>query len=117
MIHNLVLLLSLLVFTPEVEGIDSNKIRWGTIKTFTEGQVIAVLDSKEVYKNIPYYQTIIKEGIVPGSARHAHLMRQATQLYKGALGKAGIPLIVEIGGVNTTLHKTEDVTKKIISLL
>lgn len=78
---------------------------------------MCVINSKEVYTHIPYYQTIIKEGIKQGTARYAKLMRQSTTLYKSTLGKAGIPLIVEIGGVNTTLHKTEDVTKKIISLL
>ena len=100
-----------------MDGIDSNKIRWGAISKYAEGQVVCVVDSKEVYKNIPYYQTIIKEGIKQGSARYAQLMRKATTLYRSTLGKAGIPLIVEKDGVNTTLHKTEDVTKKIISLL
>ncbi len=63
------------------------------------------------------YNTIIKEKLEKGTARHAKLMRQCTALYKATLGKSGYSLIVEIDGVDKTLHKTEDVTKKIISLL
>jgi hypothetical protein len=117
MFHKLLLALLLILSTPDVDGIISSKIRWGTISKYTEGQVVCIINSKEVYKNIPYYQTIIKEGIQQGTARYAQLMRQSTTLYRSTLGKAGIPLIVEIDGVNTKLHKTEDVTKKIISLL
>ena len=117
MIHKLLLAGLLLISTPDVHGIHTDKIRWGTIQNHVEGEVIPVINSKEVYKHIPYYKTIIKEGLEQGTARYAKLMRQATTLYRSALGKAGIPLIVEIGGVNKKLHKTEDVTKKIISLL
>lgn len=63
------------------------------------------------------YKTIIKEKLEKGSARRAKLMRECTALYKSTLNKAGFPLIVEIDGVDKTLHKTEDVTQKIISLL
>ena len=117
MFHKLLLALLLILSTPDVDGIISSKIRWGTISKYTEGQVVCIINSKEVYKNIPYYQTIIKEGIHQRSARYAQLMRQATTLYRSTLGKAGIPLIVETDGVDKTLHKTEDVTQKIISLL
>tara|TARA_R110000824_G_scaffold61487_19_gene163591 strand:+ start:10598 stop:10951 length:354 start_codon:yes stop_codon:yes gene_type:complete len=117
MIHKLLLAGLLLISTSDVHGINLDKVRWGTVSQHTEGQVISVINSKEVYKNISYYQTIIKEGVKQGTAKYAKLMRNATALYRSTLGKAGIPLIVEIGGVNTKLHKTEDVTKKIISLL
>ena len=79
--------------------------------------MVPVINSKEVYKHIPYYQTIIKEGIKQGTARYTQLMRKSTTLYKSTLGKSGYSLIVEIDGVDKTLHKTEDITQKIISLL
>jgi len=63
------------------------------------------------------YKTIIKEKLKKGQARYQNLMRQCTVLYKSTLGKSGFSLIVEIDGVDKTLHKTEDVTKKLISLL
>lgn len=115
MIHKLLLLACLLVSSPE--GIDPHKVRYGNIGSHTEGQTVHIINSKEVYKHIPYYQTIIKEGIKQGTAKYAQLMRRATTLYRNTLGKSGISLIVEIDGVDKTLHKTEDVTQKIISLL
>ena len=63
------------------------------------------------------YKTITKEKLKKGSARYNILMRRCTALYKATLGKSGYSLIVEIDGVDKTLHKTEDVTKKLISLL
>ena len=117
MFHKLLLIILLLVSTPDIKGIDSSRLRYGSIENYQEGQVVMVVNSKEIYKWIPDYQTIIRENIKKGSARHTQLMLSATRLYKGALGKAGIPLIVEFDGVDKKLHKTEDVTKKIISLL
>ena len=87
------------------------------MESHVDGQVVSTVNSKLIYKEIPEYQTIIRENIKKGSARHTQLMLSATRLYKGALGKAGIPLIVEFDGVDKKLHKTEDVTKIIISLL
>ena len=75
------------------------------------------IQSQKVYLQMEPYQTIIKEKAKQGTARYAKLMRDCTRLYKATLGKSGYSLIVEIDGVDKTLHKTEDVTNKIISLL
>ena len=75
------------------------------------------IQSQKVYLQMAPYQTIIKEKAKQGTARYAKLMRDCTRLYKATLGKSGYSLIVEIDGVDKTLHKTEDVTNKIISLL
>ena len=117
MLHKLLLFLLPLVSTLQVHGINPDKLRFGRIENHVDGQVVSTVDSKLIYKEIPEYQTIIKDKVPKGTARYTQLMLTATKLYKGALGKAGIPLIVEIDGVNKKLHKTEDVTKKIISLL
>ena len=115
MFHKLTLILALLVFSPD--GINANKVRYGRLDNFQEGQTVHVINSKKVYEEIPYYQTIIRKKLEKGTAEYTHLMLKATELYKGTLGKSGLSLIVESDGVDKTLHKTEDVTKKIISLL
>jgi len=78
---------------------------------------VHTIQSQKVYLQMAPYQTIIKEKAKQGTARYAKLMRDCTRLYKATLGKSGYSLIVEIDGVDKTLHKTEDVTNKIISLL
>tara|TARA_B110000438_G_C15238605_1_gene404634 strand:+ start:117 stop:515 length:399 start_codon:yes stop_codon:yes gene_type:complete len=115
MIHKLLLIACLLVSSPK--GIDSSKVRHGNLKNFTEGQIVHTIQSQKVYLQMAPYQTIIKEKAKQGTARYAKLMRDCTRLYKATLGKSGYSLIVEIDGVDKTLHKTEDVTNKIISLL
>ena len=115
MIHKLTLILALLVFSPD--GINADKVRYGNLNNFKEGQTVHVIDSKKVYNEIPAYKTIIKKKLEKGSAEYTHLMLQATQLYKSTLGKSGLTLIVEFDGVDKSLHNTEDVTQKIISLL
>ena len=115
MFHKLLLITCLLLSS--VQGIDSTKVRHGNITTFVEGQVVYIVDSQKVYLQITPYKTIIREKLKEGQARYAKLMRQCTSLYKATLGKSGYSLIVEIDGVDKTLHKTEDVTNKIISLL
>ena len=115
MIHKLLLITCLLLSSPK--GIDSSKVRRGTLKNFTEGQIVHTIQSQKVYLQMAPYQTIIKEKAKQGTARYAKLMRDCTRLYKATLGKSGYSLIVEIDGVDKTLHKTEDVTKKLISLL
>jgi len=115
MIHKLLLISCLLLSS--IKGIDTTKVRYGDITEFVEGQKVYLVDSQEVYRQMKPYKTIIKEKAKEGTARYAKLMRQCTTLYKATLGKSGYPLIVEIDGVDKTLHKTEDVTKKIISLL
>tara|TARA_R110002074_G_scaffold154424_1_gene309965 strand:- start:122 stop:520 length:399 start_codon:yes stop_codon:yes gene_type:complete len=115
MIHKLLLISCLLLSS--IKGIDSSKVRHGHIKNFTEGQTVHVVDSQKVYLQMAPYKTIIKEKLKKGQARYATLMRHCTSLYKATLGKSGYTLIVEIDGVDKTLHKTEDVTKKLISLL
>ena len=117
MFHKLLLATLLLLSTPAVHGINPEKLRFGRMESHVDGQVVSTVNSKLIYKEIPEYQTIIREKVPKGTARYTQLMLTATRLYKGALGKAGIPLIVEFDGVDTALHKTEDVTQKIISLL
>tara|TARA_R110000782_G_scaffold6529_15_gene22500 strand:+ start:15312 stop:15710 length:399 start_codon:yes stop_codon:yes gene_type:complete len=115
MIHKLLLIACLLVSSPK--GIDSSKVRHGKLAEFKEGQKVYLVDSKKVYVQMEPYKTITREGLKKGSARYNILMRRCTTLYKATLGKSEYSLIVEIGGVDKTLHKTEDVTTKIISLL
>jgi len=115
MIHKLLLISCLLLSS--IKGIDNAKVRHGNTKNFVQGQTVHLVDSQKVYIQMEPYKTIIKEKAKEGTARYAKLMRQCTSLYKATLGKSGYPLIVEIDGVDKTLHKTEDVTKKIISLL
>jgi hypothetical protein len=115
MFHKLLLITFLLLSSPK--GIDSSKVRHGNLKNFTEGQTVHTIQSQKVYLQMAPYQTILKEKAKQGTARYAKLMRDCTRLYKATLGKSGYSLIVEIDGVDKTLHKTEDVTNKIISLL
>ena len=111
------LLLTAVLLLSSVKGIDNTKVRYGNTKTFVAGQTVYLVDSQKVYLQMTPYKAIIKEKLEKGQARYAKLMRQCTTLYKATLGKSGYSLIVEIDGVDKTLHKTEDVTKKLISLL
>ena len=115
MIHKLLLITCLLLSSPK--GIDSSKVRYGKLTEFKEGQKVYLVDSKKVYPEIPAYKTIMKEKLEKGTARYNILMRECTSLYKATLGKSGYSLIVEIGGVDKKLHKTEDITQTLISLL
>ena len=115
MFHKLLLITCLLLSSPK--GIDSSKVRHGNLKNFKEGQTVYVIQSQKVYTEMEPYKTITKEKLKEGSARYNILIRRCTSLYKATLGKSGYSLIVEIDGVDKTLHKTEDVTKTIISLL
>jgi len=115
MIHKLLLICFLLLSSPE--GINAAKVRHGNLVHFKEGQTVYIVDSKKIYSEIPYYQAIIRKKLEKGTAEYTQLMLKATELYKSTLGKSGFSLIVEFDGVDKTLHKTEDVTKKIISLL
>ena len=115
MFHKLLLITCLLLSSPK--GIDSTKVRHGHLSNFKEGQTVHVIQSQKVYAHMEPYNTILKEKLQKGQARYNILMRRCTALYKAVLGKSGYSLIVEIDGVDKTLHKTEDVTNKIISLL
>jgi len=115
MIHKLLLITCLLLSS--VKGIDKDKVRHGNVANFKEGQKVYLIDSKKVYLQMKPYKTIIKKNIQKGSAEYNKLMLEATTLYKDTLDKSGYSLIVELDGVDKTLHKTEDVTQKIISLL
>jgi len=115
MLHKLILICCLLLSS--VKGIDSHKVRHGSLDGFVEGQVVHIVNSQKIYGKMEPYQTIIREKLKPGSARYNFLIRQCTTLYKATLGKSGLSLIVEFDGVNKKLHKTEDVTQKLISLL
>jgi len=115
MFHKLFLITCLVLSSPK--GIEASKVRHGNLKNFVEGQTVHVVRSQKVYVQMEPYKTITKEKLEKGSARYNILMRRCTSLYKATLGKSGYSLIVEIDGVDKTLHKTEDVTNKIISLL
>ena len=115
MLHKLLLLTCLVLSSPK--GIEASKVRHGNLEKFVEGQTVHVIQSQKVYVQMEPYKTITKEKLKKGSARYNILMRRCTSLYKATLGKSGYSLIVEIDGVDKTLHKTEDVTNKIISLL
>jgi len=115
MFHKLLLITFLLLSSPK--GIEASKVRHGNLANFKEGQTVYVIQSQKVYAEMEPYKTITKESLKEGSARYNILMRRCTSLYKATLGKSEYSLIVEINGVDKTLHKTEDVTKTIISLL
>lgn len=107
----------MLLIVSTIKGIDDTKIRYGSTTSFKKGQTVAVVDSQKVYLQIKPYKTIIKEKVEKDSARWNKLMEEATALYKNALAKAGHNLIIEIGGVDESLHKTADITQDIIDLL
>jgi hypothetical protein len=111
------LLLFILLIVNTIKGIDDTKIRYGSSTNFKKGQTVSVVNSKNVYLQIKPYKTIIKEKVEKDSARWTKLMEEATSLYKNALAKSGYNLIVEIGGVDESLHKTADITQEIIDLL
>ncbi|MFQ5749003.1 MAG: hypothetical protein ACE5H3_06050 [Planctomycetota bacterium] len=101
--------------------IDESKVRYGDVGSFKpkQGQKVGVVRSKEVYLEIPAYQTILKEKIKKGTARYNQLINEATVAFKKALvkvaNKGGLALIVEEGGIQG--YPTTDVTRGVIRAL
>ena len=98
-------------------SIDPESVRYGDIDSFKEGDAIAVIDSKEVYKIFDEYKVIKKEKLQPGTARYNSLMSTCTKKYKKLLKRHAsgrYVLVVEVGGV--TDYKTTDITRTLIDL-
>ena len=101
--------------------LDHSKVRHGNPADFDpeKGDKVATVRSKEVYKAIPAYQTILKEKVKQGTARYTQLMQEATRQFRRALKtaaeKGNFVLIVEQGGISGYL--TVDVTAGIVQSL
>ena len=100
--------------------IDSDKIRLGSLLTFSEerGDAVAVVNSRTVYKSIPEYKIIVKEKVEKGSARYTQLMSVCTKKYTSAVFQAAkqkYVLVVEVGGISG--YPTRDITDSVISKL
>ncbi len=101
--------------------VDPAKIEYGRLKDFRpeEGKPVGVVRPKDVYLEIPAYQTILKERIEKGTARWNQLMREATAAYKRAIRRVGeqggYVLIVQEGGISG--YPTTDVTREVIDAL
>tara|TARA_R110002051_G_C8429079_1_gene453160 strand:- start:188 stop:517 length:330 start_codon:yes stop_codon:yes gene_type:complete len=95
-------------------NIDTTLIRYGDISNFNteRSDKVAVVNSKNIYKRLPSYITLEKEGAKKGSARYNILMTAATKNFKRVLRivavEKNLVLIVEQGGVKD--YKSEDVT-------
>jgi len=101
--------------------LDHSKVRHGNPGDFDpeKGHRVSTVRSKEVYKAIPAYQTIVKEKVQQGTARYTKLMKEATRNFRKALKVAArqgsFVLIVEEGGI--TGYSTTDLTAEIIQAL
>ena len=101
--------------------LDHSKVRHGNPGDFDpeKGHRVSTVRSKEVYKAIPAYQTIVKEKVQQGTARYTKLMKEATRNFRKALkaaaGQGSFVLIVEEGGI--TGYSTTDLTAEIIQAL
>ena len=101
--------------------IDKSKVRYGNFADFDaeKGHKVATVRSTDVYKQIPAYQTIVKEGIERGTARWNQLMKEATAHFKKALKAVATSgsyvLIVEEGAISG--YSTTDATTAIIDAL
>ena len=95
-------------------NIDTTLIKYGSIANFSTERAdkVAVVNSRNIYKKLPAYITIKKEGAEKGSARYYELMLKATTTYKRVLKAVAVKgkyvLIVEQGGVVD--YKFTDVT-------
>lgn len=106
-----------------VDGVevDPAKVEYGRLRDFKpeEGKPVGEVRPKDVYLEIPAYQTILKERIEKGTARWNQLMREATAAYKRAIRRVGeqggYVLIVQEGGISG--YPTTDVTQEVIDAL
>ena len=86
-------------------NIDTTLIKHGNISNFSteRNDKVAVVNSRNIYKKLPSYILLEKEGAEKGSARYHELMTKATKNYKRVLRAVAIKknfvLIVERGGV------------------
>lgn len=98
-------LLPLLMLLSTHPNIDTTLIKYGDISSFSSerGDKVAVVNSRDIYKKLPSYITIKKEGAKKGSSRYYELMMKATKNYKRVLKAVATSqdyvLIVEQGGV------------------
>ena len=119
MLQNL-LITSLLLFSFLAGTIAADKVRYGTHLDYNEKvHTIGVVNSKTVYKAIPEYKQIKREGLKEGSAKYYNLMKKASDKYHTTLQKTarqgGFYVLVEKGGV--TGYPTTNVTELCISNL
>lgn len=104
-------------FQDNVE-LDKDKIRYGKASDFDpkKKHKVGTIRSKDIYLEIPAYQTIIKEKISKDSARWRILMEEATKVYKKAVKKVAkdgsFVLVVEEGGISG--YTTTDLTNLVI---
>tara|TARA_R110000850_G_scaffold63731_2_gene143714 strand:- start:596 stop:949 length:354 start_codon:yes stop_codon:yes gene_type:complete len=98
-------LIPLLMLLSAHPNIDTTLIRYGSISNFSaeRGDKVATVNSKNIYKKLPSYILLEKEGAKKGSARYNELMTKATKNYKRVLRAVAVKkkfvLIVEQGGV------------------
>jgi len=98
-------LIPLLMLLSAHPNIDTNLIKYGDISNFSaeRNDKVAVVSSRNIYKKLPSYILLEKEGAKKGSARYYELMTKATKSYKRVLRtvavKKNFVLIVERGGV------------------
>ena len=119
MLQNL-LTTSILLCSFLVGTITVDKVRHGTSAGYDESiHTIGVVDSQIVYKSIPEYKQIKREGIEKGTATYYKLMKKATDRYHATLRKTakqgGYYVLVEKGGVEG--YPTTNVTELCISNL
>ena len=108
------------VLPAEDRYVDASKVRYGSLSSvkWETKPAVGIIRSKVVYRAIQEYQTIIKEGIKPGTARYTQLMSACTKRYRAAVRAVAMSryvLIVEQGGVSD--YPTTDVTEKVIKEL
>ena len=98
-------LIPLLMLLSAHPNIDTTLIKYGSISNFSteRNDKVAVINSRNIYKKLPSYILLEKEGAKKGSARYYELMTKATKNYKRVLRTVAIKknfvLIVESGGV------------------
>jgi len=101
--------------------LDKGKVRYGNPASFDADRQdkVGTVRSKEIYRSIPAYQRIEKEGVKKGSAQYTKLMREATTHYDKALAviaKSGAyVLLVEQGAISG--YSVTDVTAAVIATL
>tara|TARA_R110000824_G_scaffold351177_1_gene538167 strand:+ start:463 stop:819 length:357 start_codon:yes stop_codon:yes gene_type:complete len=99
------ILIPLLMLLSTHPNIDTTLIKYGNISNFSaeRNDKVAVVNSRNIYKKLPSYMAIEKEGAKKGSARYYELITKATKNYKRVLkavaAEKNFVLIVESGGV------------------
>ena len=110
------------VLVQDQVNLDKSLVRWGNPATFDPAKkaLVGTVRSQEVYRMIPAYKRIQEEKVEEGTARYNQLMREATAVYKRALGRSArsrnAALIVEQGGISG-YASVVDLTGAIIAAL